>query len=108
MSNGLARIERVMLPPVRVVVHFHERGAGAMAVFECASCGNNLGWHRSGVYLCRECGVEMLPSEARLLLHESGKALKRLKSDVGVKGGRWRWLWDLFSRKRGPQAPSSG
>lgn len=76
-----------------------DRPGGAAEVsahFGCVACGELLCWDaEEACWACLDCGQELFPDEAILLLDRSALALARLRNNLG---GRKSWLRRLFRR----------
>lgn len=85
-----------LLDPTRVRVSFFsmESDVGC-AGFECYPCEEGMVWdERKGWWVCKSCGYELTPNEAKLLLKRTRKLMRILGRDVRMKRRRF-WPWRM-------------
>jgi DNA-directed RNA polymerase subunit RPC12/RpoP len=104
-GRGLTRQHAIRLLPsaylVRVLYERPEGQPNIYAVFGCVTCGDLLEWEpERRLWVCPECGHEIGPDEADLLVKGSKAALKQLEKDVRKRKGGRRWAWLPWSRRR--------
>lgn len=63
-----------------------------VALFECRTCGVVLDWIPSArMWFCPECGYELTPVEAEIVLLRANRLLMDRMTDSGKKRGGW-WV----------------
>lgn len=91
----------VVVPPQHARVVFDEvpgltRKAG---LIECSACCELI-WHdpHKRLWVCANCGVDMTPQEAVLLINETEDMLFELRSYAYEKAGK-KWRLEKFLRQ---------